>query len=91
MSVFSDNAKSYYEDHNVQGKILLFDYNAPDKDVTELKFSDGFDLTNFVPHGISLYQSPKSGMCFCTYTTFQGGALYNNMSSEEPDIKIIGV
>ena len=69
MSVFSDNAKSYYADHNVQGKILLFDYNAPEKDVTELKFTDGFDLTNFVPHGISLYQSPETGKYFSTYPT----------------------
>ena len=62
LSTFSDNAKKFYADHNVQGKILLFDYNSPEKDVTELKFSDGFDLTNFVPHGISLYQSPESGL-----------------------------
>ena len=61
MPMFSDNAKKYYDDHNVQGRILLFDYNSPEKDPTELKFSDGFDLTNFMPHGISLYQSPESG------------------------------
>ena len=61
MPMFSDNAKKYYEDHNVQGRILLFDYNSPEKETMELKFSDGFDLTNFMPHGISFHQSPESG------------------------------
>ena len=51
MPMFSDNAKKYNEDHNVQGRILLFDYNSSEK---EVKFSDGFDLTNFMPHEISL-------------------------------------
>ena len=55
MPMFSDNAKKYDENHNDQGRILLFDYNSPEKDTTELKFSDSFDLTNFLPHGISLY------------------------------------
>ena len=63
MSMFSDSAKKYYEDHNVHWRILLFDYNSPDKDTTELEFSDGFDLTNSMPHRISSYQSSESGLC----------------------------
>ena len=61
MSVFSDNVQKYYERHNVKGRILLFDFNSPEKDTVELKFSEGFDQSNFMPHGISVYQSPSTG------------------------------
>ena len=61
MSVFSDNVQKYYERHNVKGRILLFDFNSPEKDTIELKLSDGFDQSNFMPHGISVYQSPSTG------------------------------
>lgn len=64
MSVFSDNVQKYYERHNVKGRILLFDFNSPEKDTVELKFSEGFDQSNFMPHGISVYQSPSTGKVY---------------------------
>lgn len=64
MPTFSDDAQQYYEDHNVKGRILLFDFNSPEKDTIELKFSEGFDESNFMPHGISIYQSPDTGKVY---------------------------
>ncbi|XP_077986246.1 serum paraoxonase/arylesterase 1-like [Glandiceps talaboti] len=44
-----------------EGGIYIFDYNYPEKSVQELPLLGGFDTTTFYPHGISLYEDPKSG------------------------------
>lgn len=46
---------------NIRGKIFLFDFNHPGKNVTELLLKGNFDRDHFYPHGISLYEDPTSG------------------------------
>ena len=60
-STFSDYMQKYYDDHQIKGRILLFDFNSPENDVIELKLSDGFDQSNFMPHGLSLFENTDTG------------------------------
>ncbi|XP_077987021.1 serum paraoxonase/arylesterase 1-like [Glandiceps talaboti] len=45
----------------IKGKIFIFDFNHPDKNVVEVPLLGDFDIDNFYPHGISLYEEPPSG------------------------------
>ena len=58
----SENSRKYYQDHNVQGRIFLFDFNSPEKGVKELKLSKNFDKSTFRPHGLSIYKNPSTGL-----------------------------
>ncbi|KAL3854895.1 hypothetical protein ACJMK2_014131 [Sinanodonta woodiana] len=51
----------YHEEHNIRGKILLFDFNHPENDPVVLKISEGFDQDTFHPHGISIFEDKQSG------------------------------
>ena len=53
--------QKYYEEHNVKGRILLFDFNSPEKEPVVLDFDEGFDQSNFMPHGLSVYEDLESG------------------------------
>ncbi|XP_077986872.1 serum paraoxonase/arylesterase 1-like [Glandiceps talaboti] len=46
---------------NIRGRIFLFDFNYPEKNVVELNLNGEFDRENFYPHGISLYEDKNSG------------------------------
>lgn len=45
-----------------RGRILYFDFADPEHKVAELKIEGDIDLTNFSPHGLSLWQDPKTGI-----------------------------
>lgn len=45
-----------------RGRILYFDFADPEHKVAELKIEGDIDLTNFSPHGLSLWQDPKTGL-----------------------------
>jgi hypothetical protein len=49
-----------------QGRILMFDFNDRKEKLTELKIDR--PISNFHPHGISVWQEPKSGItkCMCS-------------------------
>ncbi|XP_070532146.1 serum paraoxonase/arylesterase 1-like [Ptychodera flava] len=58
--------KNYYSDPRLvppflEGKISLFDFNHPENNAVELPVKGNFDRENFYPHGISLYEDPKTG------------------------------
>ncbi|XP_070532140.1 serum paraoxonase/arylesterase 1-like [Ptychodera flava] len=58
--------KNYYSDPRLvppflEGKISLFDFNHPENNAMELPLKGHFDRENFHPHGISLYEDPKTG------------------------------
>ncbi|XP_077996149.1 serum paraoxonase/lactonase 3-like [Glandiceps talaboti] len=46
---------------NIRGRIFLFDFNHPEKNSVELPLNGDFDRDNFYPHGISVYENPKTG------------------------------
>lgn len=50
-----------YEELEVKGRILLFDFNKPEKGVTELAFEPSFKQERFRPHGISVIQNDVTG------------------------------
>ncbi|XP_077977178.1 serum paraoxonase/lactonase 3-like [Glandiceps talaboti] len=59
-------AKGYHSDPrrqppHLKGRIFIFDFNHPKKNVVEVTLNGDFDRSNFYPHGISLYEDPKSG------------------------------
>lgn len=56
-SIGSPDFFQLYKDQNRKGRILLFNFNTPDKGVTELSFSESFDRSTFYPHGISVIQN----------------------------------
>ncbi|XP_006813028.1 serum paraoxonase/lactonase 3-like [Saccoglossus kowalevskii] len=50
----------------VKGRIFLFDFNNPDENATEISLVGNFGRDSFYPHGISLYEDPKTGtVYFC--------------------------
>lgn len=61
--VVSDNFRLYFRQHNIRGRIFLYDLKLPDKEVKELKVvrSDTFDQSTFSPHGISVWEDNTSG------------------------------
>jgi hypothetical protein len=50
-----------YKDQGRKGRILLFNFNTPEKGVTELAISEDFDQSTFHPHGISVIQNEDTG------------------------------
>ncbi|XP_070532153.1 serum paraoxonase/arylesterase 1-like [Ptychodera flava] len=46
---------------NIKGRIFLFDFNQPEKNVIEMPLQGSFDRGNFYPHGLSLYEDQKTG------------------------------
>ncbi|KAL4217225.1 hypothetical protein ACF0H5_023677 [Mactra antiquata] len=60
-SVGSKHFHNLYKEQNRQGKILLFNFNTPEKGVIELGFEDDFDIPEFHPHGISVIQNEDTG------------------------------
>lgn len=45
-----------------RGRILYFDFADPEHKVGELKIEGNINLTNFRPHGLSVWQDPKTGL-----------------------------
>ncbi|XP_070532152.1 serum paraoxonase/arylesterase 1-like [Ptychodera flava] len=43
------------------GRIYLFDFNHPEKNVAELPLTGNIDRDTLRPHGISLYEDPETG------------------------------
>ncbi|XP_060588139.1 serum paraoxonase/arylesterase 2-like [Ruditapes philippinarum] len=60
-SVSSSHFKQLYKDQGRKGRILLFNFNTPEKGVTELAISEDFDQSTFHPHGISVIQNEDTG------------------------------
>ncbi|XP_077986627.1 serum paraoxonase/arylesterase 2-like [Glandiceps talaboti] len=58
--------KGYHNDPrrqppHLKGRIFVFDFNHPEKNVVEVTLNGDFDRSNFYPHGISLYEDKNSG------------------------------
>ncbi|XP_070532154.1 serum paraoxonase/arylesterase 1-like [Ptychodera flava] len=45
----------------LKGKIFLFDFNHPEKNLVEVPLKGSIDAASFYPHGLSLYEDPKTG------------------------------
>ncbi|XP_053385522.1 serum paraoxonase/arylesterase 2-like isoform X2 [Mercenaria mercenaria] len=60
-SIGSPHFSQLYTDHGRKGRILLFNFNTPEKGVTELSFDEDFDQSTFHPHGISVIQNKDTG------------------------------
>ena len=67
----SPKVRAYIEKNRGRGRIYLFDFNNPEKNIEELKFiGETFDPSDFAPHGISVRTS-KTGIYYLFFQCFQ--------------------
>lgn len=60
-SISSSHYTKLYQNSNRKGKVLLFDFQNPEKGITELTLDSSFDQSTFHPHGISVIQDEHTG------------------------------